>query len=264
MPVIFGTSLAVVMGGARLDVLAFLVALLAMMILHSAANMLSDVFDFRRGLDTDVTPVSGAIVRGWLSRAGAAGSIFLFVVGSPRACPGHDDGAGLCWIGAAGVAVGASYTFLKSRALGDLAVFLDFGILGSLGAWVVQTALLLASDGLDGSHGHARHRHPPCQQLAGLVSDSGLKVYTMAYRLGDRGSLVYYGVLLFGSMGLIIAFVVVPRVAPCPFRRFRPPSSSSSPPFPGPSFFGSGPCGGMRPRSRWISSSSTARRPLII
>ena len=70
MPVIFGTSLAFVVGGVRLDVLRFLLALLAMVVLHSAANMLSDVFDFKRGLDTQVTPVSGAIVRGWLSTGG--------------------------------------------------------------------------------------------------------------------------------------------------------------------------------------------------
>src|SRR5512137_1302955 len=69
MPVVFGTSLAVVIGGARLDVLRFVLALLAMIVLHSAANMLSDVFDYRRGLDRDVTPVSGAIARGWLSAA---------------------------------------------------------------------------------------------------------------------------------------------------------------------------------------------------
>ena len=38
-----------------------------------------------------------------------------------------------------GVAVGAGYTLLKYRALGDLAVFLDFGMLGGLGSFVVQT-----------------------------------------------------------------------------------------------------------------------------
>ena len=63
MPVIFGTSLAVVIGQVSLDVFKFILALFAMMILHSAANILSDVFDFKRGLDTSVTPVSGAIVR---------------------------------------------------------------------------------------------------------------------------------------------------------------------------------------------------------
>jgi 1,4-dihydroxy-2-naphthoate octaprenyltransferase len=225
MPVIFGTSLAVVMGGTRLDVFRFILAFLAMMILHSAANMLSDVFDFRRGLDTDITPVSGAIVRGWLSgRQVAAVSTVLFAAGIAIGIwLFRMTGPVLLGVGAAGVAVGVFYTFFKSWALGDLAVFLDFGILGSLGAWVVQTgsfswlpmvwtvptamlviAILHANNWRDS------------------VSDSGLKVYTMAYRLGDRGSLIYYGFLLFGSMGLIIAFVAVPRLVALPLPPLPP------------------------------------------
>lgn len=216
MPVLFGTSLAVVIGGAGLDVPGFLAALLAMMTLHAAANMLSDVFDFQRGLDHDVTPLSGAIVRGLLSsKQVAAGSVVLFVFGSVlgiilvlRA------GMLILWIGAAGVAVGASYSFLKSRALGDLAVFLDFGILGSLGAWVVQTKTF--------SWLPVVWAVPTAMLVIGIlhannwrdiVKDSGKKVFTMACLLGDRGSLAYYGVLLFGSMILVILYIFVPRVA---------------------------------------------------
>src|SRR5512135_3714559 len=66
MPVIFGTALAVVIGGARFSPLRFLWALTTMVVLHAAANMLSDVYDFRHGLDRDVTPVSGSVVRRWL------------------------------------------------------------------------------------------------------------------------------------------------------------------------------------------------------
>jgi 1,4-dihydroxy-2-naphthoate octaprenyltransferase len=216
MPVLFGTSLAVVIGGAGLDVPGFLAALLAMMALHTAANMLSDVFDFKRGLDRDVTPVSGAIVRGWLSpKQVTAGSIFLFAFGSFLGIVlVLRTGAVVFWIGAAGVAVGASYSFLKFRALGDLAVFLNFGILGSLGAWVVQTKTL--------SWLPVVWAVPMAMLVIGIlhannwrdiVMDSGKEVITMACLLKDRGSLVYYGVLLFGSMALIILFVCVPRVA---------------------------------------------------
>ena len=71
MPVAFGTALAVVVGGARFSPVKFLWALATMVVLHAAANTLSDVFDFRRGLDREVTPVSGAVVRGWLTDVGA-------------------------------------------------------------------------------------------------------------------------------------------------------------------------------------------------
>jgi 1,4-dihydroxy-2-naphthoate octaprenyltransferase len=46
-----------------------------------------------------------------------------------------------------------------------------------------------------------------------IVTDKGKKVFTMACLLADRGSLVYYGLLLFGSMILVILYILVPRVA---------------------------------------------------
>ena len=101
MPVVFGTSLAVVFGGARLEALRFLLALAAMVVLHSAANMLSDVFDFRRGLDTEVTPVSGAVVRGWLSsrHGGPRGGRVLSPSASPWGLADGPDGPVLLIIG---------------------------------------------------------------------------------------------------------------------------------------------------------------------
>jgi 1,4-dihydroxy-2-naphthoate octaprenyltransferase len=219
MPVLFGTSLAVVIGKARFDGLRFLAALGAMVLLHAAANMLSDAFDFRKGLDTEVTPVSGAVVRGWLSpRRATEGAAVLFAAGIALGLVlAGLTGPVLLIIGAAGVAVGAAYTFLKSRALGDLAVFLDFGILGSLGAWVVQTrrfswfpvvwtvplALLVAAIL------HANNWRD-------VATDSRLEVRTLAGLLGDRGSLAYYGLCLFGSMALVLAFAIVPRIVSLP------------------------------------------------
>jgi 1,4-dihydroxy-2-naphthoate octaprenyltransferase len=215
MPVVFGTSLAVVIGKAPLAPARFLLALAAMMVLHSAANMLSDVFDFKRGLDRDITPVSGAIVRGWLSaRAVATGSAALFSVGIGL-------GLWLVWItgttllviGLVGVVIGVFYTALKYHALGDLAVFLNFGLLGSLGAWVVQTrgfswipviwtvpmamlviAILHANNWRD------------------IFSDAERRVKTFASILGDRGSLAYYGFLVFGSMAIIFGLALIPRL----------------------------------------------------
>jgi 1,4-dihydroxy-2-naphthoate octaprenyltransferase len=215
MPVIFGTSLAVIIGRVRLEPFRFLLALLAMVILHSAANMLSDVFDFRRGLDKEVTPVSGAIARGWLSdKAVAAGSAALFIIGIAIGLVLVAlTGRILLIIGGVGLVLGVFYTALKYHALGDLAVFLNFGILGSLGAWVVQTrtfswipiiwtvpmamlviAILHANNWRD------------------TVSDAERRVKTFASILGDRGSLVYYGFLLFGSLAIIFGLMLIPRL----------------------------------------------------
>jgi 1,4-dihydroxy-2-naphthoate octaprenyltransferase len=215
MPVVFGTSLAVVIGRAPFALASFLLALAGMIVLHSAANMLSDVFDFRRGLDRDVTPVSGAIVRGLLTaRQVAAGSAVLFVIGAAIGLTlVLAAGRTLLVIGALGLIIGIFYTGLKYHALGDLAVFLDFGLLGSLGAWVVQTrrfswipvvwtipmamlvvAILHANNWRDS------------------ISDRERRVTTVAALLGDRGSLFYYAFLIFGSMLFIAGMVFLPRL----------------------------------------------------
>lgn len=216
MPVIFGTSLAWVIGGAPVRVLRFVLALLAMVILHSAANMLSDVFDDRRGLDRDVTPVSGAIVRGWLTgRQVAIGSILLFIIGSGLGMVlVAMTGKVLLYIGIVGVIIGAGYTLLKYRALGDLAVFLNFGLLGALGAWVVQTGTFswlpvvwtVPQAALVIAILHANNWRD-------TISDRERKVTTVASLLGDKGSLAYYGLLLFGTFVYILALVFIPRIS---------------------------------------------------
>jgi 1,4-dihydroxy-2-naphthoate octaprenyltransferase len=221
MPVVFGTALAVVAGGARLSPLLFLWALVTMVVLHSAANMLSDVFDFRRGLDREVTPVSGAVVRGWLTdRQVARAAAALFAAGTVSGFAiAVLTGRSLFVVGGLGVAVGAGYTLLKARALGDLAVFLNFGLLGAAGAWIVQTgsfswlpvvwtvpmallviAILHANNWRD------------------IVSDGERRVTTVAGHLGDSGSLVYYGLLIFGPVFIDLAFIGLPRIAGAPLR----------------------------------------------
>ena len=215
MPVIYGTSLAVVIGGVSLDIVGFLLAFLGMVVLHSAANMLSDVFDYERGLDKVVTPVSGAIVRGLLtSRQVKIGSIILFAIGSLIGILlVFMTGTVLLIVGAVGVVIGLFYTVLKYHALGDLAVFLDFGILGSLGAWIVQkesfswlpvlwtipmamlvSAILHANNWRDS------------------VSDKERKIITIAAFLGDKLSLVYYSMLVFGPFIIVLGFIFLPRM----------------------------------------------------
>ncbi len=214
MPVVFGTSLAVVFAAARLSLPRFLWAIGTMVVLHSAANMLSDVFDFRHGLDKIVTPVSGAIVRGILSdRQVLAGSVVLFALGGASgALIALTTGRELFLIGGLGLAVGAGYTLLKAHALGDLAVFLNFGLLGSAGAWMVQTRTfswlpviwVVPMAMLVSAILHANNWRD-------TLSDRERRVNTVAGLLGDRGSLVYYAVLIFAGFVYDPALIVFPR-----------------------------------------------------
>ena len=219
MPVVFGSLLAPVLTGTALRWGLFLISLLAMAILHSAANILSDVTDFRLGLDTQPTPVSGAVVRGLLtSKQALGGSAVLFGVGILL-------GIFLAWrttpylllVGGAGILIGFLYSrggafALKYRGLGDAAVFTAFGTLGSLGAWMVQTG---------------RFAWPPViysLPLALLVvailhannwrdipSDGAGGIRTVAMVLGDKGSSYYFHLLVMLPFILVVAFIGGPR-----------------------------------------------------
>ncbi len=214
MPVVFGTVLSVTVGGASFKLGLFLAALFGVAMLHTGANLLNDVYDYKKGLDARVNPVSGAVVRGWVSPGEALvaawlfltlgsglGLLVVFAVGMP-----------ILWVGLAGVAIGVLYTWgpfeLKFNALGDLAVFADLGVLGALGAWTVQTGSL--------SWVPAVWAVPVALLVAAILhannwrdieSDAEGGISTMANLFGDRGSELYYAFLLFAPYLFILVMI---------------------------------------------------------
>lgn len=210
VPVCLGTVAAVVLGHAEFQLLPFFGALLAMALLHTAANMLSDVSDYRRGLDTVPTPVSGAIVRGLLSPEKVrTGAWAVLVVGAALGLAlVQVAGPGLLYVGLAGIVIGLLYSALKAQALGDLAVLMNFGILATLGAWMVQTrspnwAPVIWSVPV-GLHVigilHANNWRDRTTDPA-----AGLK--TVASILGDRGSSAYLHLLVALPFILVTAMI---------------------------------------------------------
>ena len=215
MSVAFGTVLAITVGGAAFDFALFLLSLVGMALLQVGANMLNDVYDYRNGIDTQVNPASGAVVRGWITPRQALGAAvtclllgsalgFYIVIriGIPILC-----------LGAIGVCGAILYTWgpwpLKYHAFGDLAVFLNFGVLGALGAWTVQTGHL--------SWVPAVWAVPMSLLVIAILhsnnwrdigSDTDGKIRTVASCLGDAGSQTYQRALLFGPF-LIIALLVL-------------------------------------------------------
>ncbi len=204
MPVIFGSVLAVTLGGAGFSLPLFLGAFFGMAFLHTGANLLNDVYDFKKGLDARVNPVSGAVVRGWVTprQALIAGWLFLGLGSAIGSLLVAAVGLPVLWLGIAGVAVGVLYSFgpfeLKFNALGDLAVFTNFAVLGALGAWTVQTgsvswvpAVWAVPIGLlVAAILHANNWRD-------IMSDTAGGIRTVASILGDRGSVFYYACLLF-------------------------------------------------------------------
>lgn len=220
MPVIFGTVLAVVYGDAEFKPLFFLMAFTGMVILHGGANILSDIFDYKKGLDTVPSPVSGGIVRGLITvREAWTASVAMLIAGTVLGLIlVYYTGLWLLAIGLLGLFVGTFYTSdtrvsMKYHGLGDLAVFLNFGILGSLGAYYVQTSQLswvpvvwaIPMSTLVIAILHANNWRD-------ISSDKSGHIFTIASLLGDKLSLKYYGFLIYGPFIMVILLILVPHL----------------------------------------------------
>lgn len=197
---------------------------------HTAANLLNDVFDYRRGLDRRVSPHSGAIVRGWITEilglrvalislgAGIACGLVLFV----------DAGWVVFLLGLLGTVCAAGYTTprfcLKYAGLGDLAIFMAFGILPVFGSWWVQTrsyswmpvlwSLPIAFLAVGILHGN---------NWRDLESDRKKGCRTMAVLLGPEGSRRYYRFLVLSPFALVVFYVGLGQI----FSLNRPASPSA-------------------------------------
>lgn len=214
--VVFGTVLALTVGDARFEVLRFVAAFLGMAMLHTGANILNDVLDHKNGLDRNVNPVSGAVVRGWITyKQGMWASGLLFALGSLLGLwLVLQVGWQVLLLGCIGIVIGVIYTWgpfpLKNNALGDLAVFVDFGILGSLGAWTIQTGEMswvpvvwaIPLSMLVSAILHSNNWRD-------IQSDSKGDVRTIANLLGDKASEFYYWLLVVGPFVFIITYVIL-------------------------------------------------------
>ncbi len=146
--IILGTFIALwEIRGLKFNVLNFILALLGAIIVHGAANVLSDYYDYKKKVDREGTyGSSGVLVEKLLTLKEAfTYAIFLFflsflialyfVFTSPNSFV-------LILIILTGALFGIFYTAgpvaFKYKALGDIAVFIAFGPIMTLGAYFVQ------------------------------------------------------------------------------------------------------------------------------
>ncbi|MFO8054934.1 MAG: 1,4-dihydroxy-2-naphthoate octaprenyltransferase [Bacteroidales bacterium] len=218
IPVIFGTVLAVVYGEVSLNLSYALLSFTGMVVLHAASNIMNDVYDYKLGLDKVPIPVSGGIVREFISlKQAKLAYILLFILGGLIGLfLVWKTGIELLFIGLGGLLVGIFYSnsvkiSLKYNAMGDIAVFLNFGILGALGAWFVQTGSLSWIPVLWATPMsvlviailHANNWRD-------ISSDTKGNVITVASLLGDKKSLRYYGILIYGPFFMVLGLILFP------------------------------------------------------
>jgi 1,4-dihydroxy-2-naphthoate octaprenyltransferase len=216
MPVVFGSVLAVTIGTASFDWLRFVAAFLGMALLHTGANLINDARDYDKGIDAQINPVSGAVVRGWITSKQAikAAALFMAVGSALGLWLFTQVGMPILLLGIVGVAIGVLYSVgpfgLKYNALGDIAVFMNFGVLGALGAWTVQTGEMswipavwaIPMSILVIAILHANNWRD-------IEGDKEGGIRTMAGLMGDKGAEAYYGFLLFSPFAVIIAIMAI-------------------------------------------------------
>jgi 1,4-dihydroxy-2-naphthoate polyprenyltransferase len=204
--VLVGTATAIGAGAGR--VLPALAALVAAVAIQVGTNYHNDASDFLHGADT--------LERRGPMRATAAGLLSAGqVLGGAYLCFGLAGLAGLYlvllrgWpillVGALSIAAGIAYTAapfrLGYRGLGDLFVFLFFGVIAVVGTDYVQTGAIRGVAALASIPvGLLATAVLVVNNLRDLDTDRAAGKRTLAVRLGPDATRVQYGLCLVGAL----------------------------------------------------------------
>jgi len=211
-PVLLGAFLAPTLSWPLLAL-----TLLGALLVHAGVNVLSDFFDYRRGVDTWTTLGSSRVLPDRLMTPRAhllLGVVLLLLAVGVGLALTALRGVAVLSLALAGLFLGLFYTApplgLKYRALGDLAVFLAFSPLMALGAYYVQAqgvawppvilALPLGFLTVAILHGN-NYRDIGDDRQAGFTTVAGL--------LGPRGSGYYYLALMAAAYGAVAVAIGV-------------------------------------------------------
>ncbi len=215
VPVLLGTVLGAFAGGFN-PVLA-VVALVGGLAIHAGANLISDYYDFRNGVDADDSYGSSGVLTGGLltpQEVFLGGLLAFAVAAATGAYLAMVRGPVIVLLGLIGMLGGFFYTAgplgYKYRALGDIGIFALFGPLMVLGAFIVQTGefswtpliVALPVGLLVTAILHANN-------LRDMPFDGRAGIKTLAIVAGRSGSRAVYAALVIGAYLSVVAFSVV-------------------------------------------------------
>ena len=210
-PVLVGTVLAWVDTGAVAWSVAA-TALLAAVLIQAGTNLHNDAADFERGADRPGARLGPprAAAEGWLTAAqvhrGAVVSFGLaFILGIYLVWVG---GWPIVVIGLASIAAGAAYTGgprpIAYSSLGEVFVWLFFGLIAVAGSYYLQTGRLSAAALAAGALlGMPAAAVLVVNNYRDLDSDRQVGKITLAVRLGRRASRMEYALLMLAPFALL-------------------------------------------------------------
>ncbi len=202
VPVLVGSALAASAGRLRLDAALFALASAGM--IQIGTNLYNDYEDFRRGADTSARlGPARATQRGWL----APGRVLAAAV----ACFALSIALGMVLVSIAGwpvlviglvsVLCGVAYTGgplpLAYHGLGDVFVWVFFGIVAVCGTYFIQTeavswSVFLASNAV----GALASAILVVNNLRDRVTDAAASKRTLAVRFGARAARIQYAMMV--------------------------------------------------------------------
>lgn len=218
-PVVLGTALAYADGVFKAG--PALAALAGALLIQIGTNFANDYFDYRQGADTHerlgplrVTQAGllapEAVARGMWVAFGLAALIGIYLIATA--------GWPVILIGLASILAGIAYTGgpfpLGYNGLGDLFVFIFFGLIAVGGTYFVQAGtvtihVLLSSAPV----GLLATAILVVNNLRDIRTDRAARKMTLAVRLGERGTRLEY-VILLAAAYLIPAGMVAGGAAP--------------------------------------------------
>lgn len=207
------------------SIINFLLSLIGVVVLHAAGNVLSDWYDYRKGVDNEKAYATPYLVFGkFMPSEYLKFSLSLFVIGI---CIGLFLVLRTDWflliLGVIGVGLTALYSFLKYHAFGDLDIFVIFSVLiiagtsyTTLGYIELQALILSLPIGIiTVSVLHANNtRDMQSDAAAGIKTLAMLLGTTISYRLYIAYMLIpFVSIVAFVIAGLISPFALISLIA---------------------------------------------------
>ncbi|NIO04480.1 MAG: 1,4-dihydroxy-2-naphthoate octaprenyltransferase [Proteobacteria bacterium] len=218
VPVVLGTGIAYLEG--VFDLVLFILALLASVLLHTGTNLVNDSFDFIKGVDTQTSYGSSGMITGGkltprqVHRTGILCFFLATVIGFYLVI---EIGITIMILGIAGILGGYFYTAkpvqYKYHALGDFLVFFLMGPLMVWGAYYVQTmAYRLYPLVFSLPVGFLVAAILVANNIRDIQHDSKVGIKTVSTLLGFEHSKWEYLLLVSGSF-VVILILVLSRLA---------------------------------------------------
>jgi len=215
VPVVVGTAAAV--HDVVFLLLPFLAALVASVLIQIGTNLANDVFDFEKGADTGQRLGPPRVTQSGLASpqqvrqamylsfaAAAVLGLYLISVG----------GWLILLLGVLSIAAGVAYTAgpwpLGYHGLGDLCVFLFFGLVAVMGSYYLQTGTInLRALAVALPVGCIVTAILVVNNLRDIETDRRAGKRTLAVRLGARLTRLQYTLLMLTPFGLVAVCVML-------------------------------------------------------